>query len=142
MTQDEIIELACQTFGGVIKKEERDNFIAFAKLIAEKERVQLRRGDVLRCNETDELCTVWFTSTTGKTLVKWRANDFGEYTSEQIGELFWLEPMPDDIELAAVASDNETAFYAGYRFAVAHATSPQNGTAVDIANLIREKGQA
>ena len=38
MTQDEIIELACQTFGGVIKKEERDNFIAFAKLIAEKER--------------------------------------------------------------------------------------------------------
>ena len=38
MTQDEIIELACQTFGGVIKKEERDNFIAFAKLVAEKER--------------------------------------------------------------------------------------------------------
>ena len=38
MTQDEVIELACQTFGGVIKKEERDNFIAFAKLVAEKER--------------------------------------------------------------------------------------------------------
>ena len=38
MKQDEIIELACHTFGGVIKKEERDNFIAFAKLIAEKER--------------------------------------------------------------------------------------------------------
>ena len=38
MTQDEIIEMACQTFGGVIKKEERDNFIAFAKLVAEKER--------------------------------------------------------------------------------------------------------
>jgi hypothetical protein len=36
MTQDEIIELACQTFGGVIKKEERDNFIAFAKLVAKK----------------------------------------------------------------------------------------------------------
>jgi hypothetical protein len=33
--------------------------------------------------------------------------------------------MPDDSELAAVASDNETAFYAGYRFAVAHATPPQ-----------------
>ena len=38
MTQDEIIELACQTFGGIIKKEERKNFLAFAKLIAEKER--------------------------------------------------------------------------------------------------------
>jgi hypothetical protein len=37
MTQ-EIIEMACQAFGGVIKKEERDNFIAFAKLVAEKER--------------------------------------------------------------------------------------------------------
>jgi len=30
--------MACQAFGGVIKKEERDNFIAFAKLVAEKER--------------------------------------------------------------------------------------------------------
>ena len=38
MTRNEIIEMACQTFGGVIKKEERDNFIAFAKLVAEKER--------------------------------------------------------------------------------------------------------
>ena len=38
MTQDEIIELACQTFGGIIKKEERKNFLAFAKLVAEKER--------------------------------------------------------------------------------------------------------
>ena len=38
MTQDEIIEMACQAFGGVIKKEERDNFIAFAKLVAAKER--------------------------------------------------------------------------------------------------------
>ena len=38
MTKDEIIEMACQAFGGVIKKEERDNFIAFAKLVAEKER--------------------------------------------------------------------------------------------------------
>ena len=38
MTKEEIIEMACQAFGGVIKKEERDNFIAFAKLIAEKER--------------------------------------------------------------------------------------------------------
>ena len=38
MTQDEIIELACQTFGGIIKKEERKNFLAFAKLLAERER--------------------------------------------------------------------------------------------------------
>jgi len=38
MTQDEIIEMACQSFGGVIKKEERDYFIAFAKLVAERER--------------------------------------------------------------------------------------------------------
>jgi len=41
MTQDEIIEMACQAFGGVIKKEERDNFIAFAKLVAERERERL-----------------------------------------------------------------------------------------------------
>jgi len=37
MTKEEIIYMACQAFGGVIKKEERDNFIAFAKLVAEKE---------------------------------------------------------------------------------------------------------
>ena len=38
MTNNEIIEMACQAFGGIVKKEERDNFIAFAKLIAKKER--------------------------------------------------------------------------------------------------------
>jgi len=38
MTQDEIIEMACQSFGGIIKKEEREKFIVFAKLVAEKER--------------------------------------------------------------------------------------------------------
>jgi len=38
MTQDEVIEMACQTFGGIIKKEERKNFLVFAKLVAEKER--------------------------------------------------------------------------------------------------------
>ena len=38
MTQEEIIELACQTFGGIIKKEERKNFLDFARLVAEKER--------------------------------------------------------------------------------------------------------
>lgn len=38
MTQDEIIEMACQTFGGIIKQDERANFIAFAKLVAAKEK--------------------------------------------------------------------------------------------------------
>ena len=33
MTENEIIEMACQAFGGVIKKEERDNFIEFANKI-------------------------------------------------------------------------------------------------------------
>ena len=56
------------------------------------EPVKLRRGDILRCIETDELCTVWATSTSGKTLVKWGSNDFTDYTAEQIGELFWFEP--------------------------------------------------
>jgi hypothetical protein len=37
---------------------------------------------------------VWATSTTGKTLIKWSANNFGNYTAEQIGELFWIEPAP------------------------------------------------
>jgi hypothetical protein len=59
------------------------------------ELVRLRRGDILRCIETNELCTVWATSTTGKTLVKWKANDFGSYTAEQIGDLFWVEPKPE-----------------------------------------------
>ena len=38
MNKEEIIEMACQTFGGIIKKGERKNFLAFAKLVAEKER--------------------------------------------------------------------------------------------------------
>lgn len=61
----------------------------------EPEPVRLHRGDILRCIETNELCTVWATSTTGKTLVKWKANDFGEYTAEQIGDLFWIEPKSE-----------------------------------------------
>ena len=36
MTKEEVIEMACQSFGGIIRKEERDNFINFAKLVAEK----------------------------------------------------------------------------------------------------------
>ena len=38
MTKEEMIELACQTFGGIIKKGERKNFLAFAKLVADHER--------------------------------------------------------------------------------------------------------
>ena len=78
------------------------------KALAQPEPMRLRRGDILRSIETDELCTVWSTSTTGKTLIKWGANDFCGYTAEQIGELFWLEPSPDDLELSAEKSDNYT----------------------------------
>jgi len=67
-----------------------------AALEAKDEPVKLRRGDILRCNESDELCTVWATSTSGKMLVKWKDNDFGNYTAEQIGELFWIEPKEKD----------------------------------------------
>jgi len=63
---------------------------------AKQPSVKLRRGDILRCIETDELCTVWATSTTHKTLVKWSGNDFTDYTAEQIGELFWVEPKPEE----------------------------------------------
>ena len=38
ISQDEIIQLACDCFGGLIKKEERANFLAFAKALVEKER--------------------------------------------------------------------------------------------------------
>ena len=38
MSKDEIIQMACDCFGGIIKQEERENFIRFAKLVAEKER--------------------------------------------------------------------------------------------------------
>ena len=82
----------------------RDAITAINEALAQPERQPLtshpssvhplRRGDILRCIETDELCTVWATSTTGKTLVKWSANNFGDYTAEQIGELFWIEPEP------------------------------------------------
>jgi len=43
MTKEEIIKMACQAFGGVIKKEERDNFINFAKLVAEHEREEIKQ---------------------------------------------------------------------------------------------------
>jgi hypothetical protein len=75
-----------------VKKREQAITAIKAALEAKDEPVKLRRGDILRCIETDELCTVWATSTSGKTLVKWGSNDFTDYTAEQIGELFWLEP--------------------------------------------------
>jgi hypothetical protein len=67
-----------------------------AALEAKDEPVKLRRGDILRCIETDELCTVWATSSSGKTLINWGGNDFTNYTAEQIGELFWIEPKAKD----------------------------------------------
>jgi hypothetical protein len=81
----------------------------------EPELVRLRRGDILRCIETNELCTVWATSTTGKTQVKWKANDFGEYTAEQIGDLFLVEPKPEPEPVAweycgALFYDKEEVF--------------------------------
>ena len=35
MTYDQIIQTACDSFGGLIKKSERDNFVRFAKAIEE-----------------------------------------------------------------------------------------------------------
>jgi hypothetical protein len=71
-----------------------------------QEPVSLRRGDILRCMESNVLCTVWATSTTGKTLVKWGSNDFGSYTAEQIGELFWLEPAQEPVTTVTSESGN------------------------------------
>jgi hypothetical protein len=79
----------------VYKVEAAIKFLRARLSAPEPEPVRLRRGDILRCIETNELCTVWATSTTGKTLVKWKANDFGSYTAEQIGDLFWVEPKPE-----------------------------------------------
>ena len=101
MTKDEALRLALEALKEITRRNQSDHQAEIAEeaitaikaaLEANDEPVKLRRGDILRCNETDELCTVWATSISGKTLVKWKDNDFGNYTSEQIGELFWLEP--------------------------------------------------
>jgi hypothetical protein len=85
---------------------------------AQQKPVNLRRGDLLRCIETDELCTVWATSPTGNTLIKWSANNFGNYTAEQIGELFWLEP----------AQQEPVAFLAnGTRFKISYDSRQSGG---------------
>jgi hypothetical protein len=78
---------------------------------------KLRRGDVLRCAETNELCIVWTTSTSGKTLVKWGGNDFGAYTAEQIGELFWLEPKPEQEPQFAPVGEIRSSVWAGRNWA-------------------------
>ena len=100
MTKDEALRLALEALKEITRRNQSDHQAEIAEeaitaikaaLKAKDEPVKLRRGDILRCAETDKLCTVWATSTTGKTLVKWGANDFGNYTAEQIGELFWLE---------------------------------------------------
>ena len=54
MTQDEIIEMACQAFGGLIKKEERDNFIAFADLVADKATAKEREDCAKLCEKEQE----------------------------------------------------------------------------------------
>jgi hypothetical protein len=106
------------------------------------EPIKLRRGNLLRCIETDELCTVWATSTSGKTLVHWGCNDFTEYTAEQIGELFWLEPESNDVEVAAEQSDNYAAFLAGVRFARVNLPAPSKEwvglTDKEVTSIIRE----
>jgi len=58
MTQDETIELACQAFGGLIKQEERPNFIAFAKLVEAKKQNDIETLYALyeqACKQRDEV---------------------------------------------------------------------------------------
>jgi hypothetical protein len=103
-----------------------DAIKALKEALAKQEQgelAKLRRGNILRCVETDELCVVWATSTSGKTLIKLADNSFGNYTAEQIGELFWLEPESNDVEIAAEQADNYAAFHAGVRFERAHSFS-------------------
>jgi hypothetical protein len=102
------------------------------------EPVKLRRGNILRCIETDELCVVWATSTSGKTLVKWDGNNFGEYAAEQIGELFWLEPESNDVEIAAEQSDNYASFHAGVRFARANSFSVKQEQGEPVAQSLKD----
>jgi hypothetical protein len=80
-----------------------------------KELGGIARGDILRCIETDELCTVEATSTSGKTLVKWGANDVAEYTADQIGELFWIEPKPQWQGLTKAEVNKLTRFVIAFR---------------------------
>jgi hypothetical protein len=126
MTKDEALRLALEALYGFIpylplehnkpQCDRYDQAIAAIKaaLEAKDEPVKLRRGDILRCIETDELCTVWATSTSGKTLIKWGSNDFTNYTAEQIGELFWLEPTAKDEPVAYINVEQRKLEWAKY----------------------------
>ena len=126
MTQTEALRLALEALYGFIpylplehdkpQCDRYDQAITAIKtaLEAKDEPVKLRRGDILRCIETDELCTVWATSTSGKTLVKWGSNDFTDYTAEQIGELFWLEPTAKDEPVAYINVEQRKLEWAKY----------------------------
>lgn len=96
--------------------ERSEDFLRPAQPVQEpltRQQAGLRRGDILRCVESGVLCTVWATSTSGKALVKWGSDDFGSYTAEQIGELFWVEPrvqepvawLDQDINCAYTAAE-------------------------------------
>jgi hypothetical protein len=113
MTKDEALRLALEALEAITRRNQSDHQAEIAEeaitaikaaLEAKDEPVKLRRGDILRCIETDELCTVWATSTSGKTLVKWGGNDFTDYTAEQIGELFWLETKDEPVAWRAWVS--------------------------------------
>jgi hypothetical protein len=111
MTQTEALRLALEALDSVLANHKGAPVLPWieardavkAALEAKDEPVKLRRGDILRCIETDEFCTVWATSTTGKTLVKWGGNDFTDYTAEQIGELFWLEAKDEPVAHSVIA---------------------------------------
>jgi hypothetical protein len=96
MTQTEALQMCLEYIETDAHERKYVRHAIKAALEAKDEPVKLRRGDILRCIETDELCIVWATSTSGKTLIKWKGNDFTDYTAEQIGELFWLEPKEKD----------------------------------------------
>jgi hypothetical protein len=58
---------------------------------------------------------VWATSPSGKTGVKWASNDFAEYTAEQIGELFWVEPKPQWQGLTKAEVNKLTRFVIAFK---------------------------
>jgi len=60
MTQDEIIQMACNSFGGLIKKEERENFLSFAKLVAEAKKEQIaKKIEQLPFGDTAQSFAIW-----------------------------------------------------------------------------------
>lgn len=60
MTQDEIIQMACNSFGGLIKKEERENFLSFAKLVAEAEKERIaNKIEKLPFGDTAQSFAIW-----------------------------------------------------------------------------------